>query len=110
MSVNVSVNLQQQAQTNQPARGGRAANFRFQNEFSTGLFECCSDCGNCCYAYFCMPCFLCKVYEDAGECMCTPFLCGVETLPILRTKIRTAYKIDGAMWKDLCVVAWCGFC
>lgn len=61
----ITINSSQPAHGTQPARGTQTFRY-FENEFSAGLCDCCSDFGNCIFAYFCFPCFQCKVYTDAG--------------------------------------------
>ena len=47
--------------TQQPTAG-----FDYQNDWSNGLFECCTDMKALICAYFCLPCFLCELDKAAG--------------------------------------------
>jgi Cys-rich protein (TIGR01571 family) len=42
--------------------------------------------------------------------MCTAFCCGPPAVLALRNKIRGHYKIEGAIWKDICSLGWCFPC
>jgi hypothetical protein len=76
---------------NQPSGIGDV--WEFENEWNQGLCSFCSNCGACCCAFFCCPCFTCKLFERAGECLCTPMF-APGALLALRTKIRTGFRIE----------------
>jgi len=86
----------------------------FENQFSTGLCDCMSDCGSCCYAFFCPCCFLCSFDKNAKECCCTTcglsILIGNGALMMNRSKLRGAYKIEGSLCEDCLLSVFCGFC
>ena len=45
-------------------------------------------------AFFCCPCFCCKVFSRAGEWMLTPFCCcWPDSLLSLRLKMRTGFRL-----------------
>ncbi|CAF0766329.1 unnamed protein product [Didymodactylos carnosus] len=71
--------------------------WQFENEWSlgNGICGCCNDLGTCCYAYWCTPCFLCKLHSRTNECLCTWCLLGGNTA--LRTKVRTGFRIEGSI-------------
>ena len=52
-----------------------------------------------CYAFFCPCCFGCRLFKRAGENMCT-CLCP-SALYALRSKIRTAFRIEVRPWASL---------
>jgi hypothetical protein len=46
----------QRTQTNQPKSHGRyAESMKYTGQWSSGLFECCTDCKECMCAIFCFP-------------------------------------------------------
>ena len=93
----------------QPMAAGSGQSLEYTGEFAAGLFDCCSDCKNCIMALLCGPCFMFCLFSDAGECGCTPFLCPSSYM-MLRPKLRAHFKIQGALWKDVLTIAFCGFC
>lgn len=63
-----------------------------------------------CFAYWCCPCFMCKLHARTNECLCTGCLPGCKFIEFkhlqksnpltfflantgLRTKIRTGFRI-----------------
>lgn len=62
-----------------------------RRQWTTGLCDCCSDMGACCFAYFLPWCYLCKVYSDAGEGFCSCLWGGIVPL---RVKVRTERGIQ----------------
>ncbi|CAF0817575.1 unnamed protein product [Rotaria sp. Silwood1] len=80
----------------------------FENEWSNGICGCCSDLGTCCFAYWCCPCFLCKLHARTNECLCTGCLPGANSG--LRTKIRTGFRIQGQVCGDTCAMCFCPCC
>lgn len=97
-------------QYNQPKMQMVESDLVFANEWANGLCDCCSDCGACCYALFCMPCFACKFDEASKECACTTICCGSNGLMMNRAKLRGAYKIRGSLFEDCCLAHCCPFC
>ncbi|CAF1351075.1 unnamed protein product, partial [Didymodactylos carnosus] len=81
--------------------------WEFENEWYSGLCKC-KPAKRCCFAWFCYPCFMCKVAKQNGEeqwlgcCPCSLF--G------LRTKLRTARRIKGSLVGDCCVSSFCKCC
>ncbi|XP_064619611.1 cornifelin-like [Lineus longissimus] len=77
-------------------------------EWSTDLFACCVDFKTCCCAICCLGCLVSKVNDRMGECCCVPYLPG--GMLALRTKMRERYRIQGGIFKDNCIIYWCGLC
>ncbi|CAF0861749.1 unnamed protein product [Rotaria sordida] len=98
-----------QQQQQQP-RKLREKIWNYEGEWQRDICGCCNDIGSCCCAYICCPCFCCRVFSRAGECMCTPFLCcWPDALMSLRMKIRTGFRLQGSIFKD-CLAAICCPC
>uniref|UniRef100_V9LAL8 Cornifelin-like protein b n=1 Tax=Callorhinchus milii TaxID=7868 RepID=V9LAL8_CALMI len=94
-----------------------------RKEWTTGLCNCCDDCGVCWFALCCLPCFMCKTVDDFGECLCLPLMdgycnvCGLMSMgpipPIsiaMRAAVRERYGIRGSICNDCCVMYWCLSC
>ncbi|KAM8846439.1 cornifelin homolog isoform X2 [Synchiropus splendidus] len=81
------------------------------SDWSTGLCDCCDDCGICICGTF-VPCILgCQVAQEHGESCCLPCLPGA--IVALRTSMRHKYHISGSVCEDWCSMAclpWCGLC
>ncbi|XP_051900538.1 cornifelin homolog [Pristis pectinata] len=90
--------------------------------WSTGICDCCDDCGICCLAFWCLPCFMCKTADEFGECLCLPLLdvtcnaCGYYATAIppislaMRVATRERYNIHGSICNDCCIMYWCLSC
>ncbi|KAJ8289831.1 hypothetical protein GJAV_G00005830 [Gymnothorax javanicus] len=80
-------------------------------DWSSGICDCCEDCGICLCGAF-LPCILaCKVAQDHGENCCLPILPG--SMIALRTSIRDKYHISGSIcedWAVLFCLPHCGLC
>jgi len=74
--------------------------WNFENKWRHDLCNC-QPCGRCCFACFCACCMGCKLAKRVGE---TPVIgcCVPCTLCYVRTKLRTARRIDGSCCGDLC--------
>ncbi|KAL3882244.1 hypothetical protein ACJMK2_028606 [Sinanodonta woodiana] len=92
--------------TSQPMVVGNVMGHR---EWSTGLFDCFSDCGTCLMGYFCLPCTMCTIASKQGDCACMPF-CVPGAMVALRARIRTLGGIRGSICNDCLVMSFCGGC
>uniref|UniRef100_A0A3Q4BGR2 Uncharacterized protein n=1 Tax=Mola mola TaxID=94237 RepID=A0A3Q4BGR2_MOLML len=77
------------------------------NKWTSGICECC-------FAFWCFPCFACITARDAGECLCLPLLDSFGAIPpittALRVSIRQRYGIEGTICKDCVYSFFCGPC
>uniref|UniRef100_A0A8C6WQ04 Plac8 onzin related protein 2 n=1 Tax=Neogobius melanostomus TaxID=47308 RepID=A0A8C6WQ04_9GOBI len=87
------------------------------NEWSSGICDCCQDVPECCFAFWCFPCFSCITAKKHGECLCLPLLDGFGLIPpismSMRVSMRQRYGIRGNMCRD-CVYSFfclpCSWC
>ncbi|KAM9332236.1 cornifelin homolog B-like [Pholidichthys leucotaenia] len=84
------------------------------NEWSTGVFDCCKNVPECCFAFWCFPCFACKTSREYGECLCLPLLDGFGLIPpitmSMRVSMRQRYGIRGTMCVDCVYSTFCTAC
>uniref|UniRef100_A0A670XWR4 PLAC8 like 1 n=1 Tax=Pseudonaja textilis TaxID=8673 RepID=A0A670XWR4_PSETE len=76
--------------------------------WSTGLFDICSDKTICMCGLLCSPCLECRLASKYGECFCFPLLLG-STLA-LRAGIRGRHSIHGTLCEDWMAVHCCWPC
>jgi Cys-rich protein (TIGR01571 family) len=62
-----------------------------KREWSSGLFDCFDNFGECLYACFCRECYACRLHGTAGE---PCWSCLIGGLIPLRTKIRAERGIE----------------
>ncbi|CAF2665954.1 unnamed protein product [Rotaria sp. Silwood2] len=79
----------------------------FENQWQTKLFSC-KPMSRCCFACFCFCCMGCKLAKRLGET--TIIGCCPCSLAYLRTKLRTARRIEGSCCGDLCASDCCCAC
>ncbi|XP_030635119.1 cornifelin-like [Chanos chanos] len=89
----------------------------FSNQWSTGICDCFDNIPECCYAFWCMPCYACMISEKHGECLCLPLLDGFGLFPpatmAMRVRMRYLYGIEGSICNDCvyslfcCACVWC---
>ena len=108
---------------NQPGAArhlGQPQNIR---KWSTGLCGCCEDVPNCCFAFWCYPCFVCTLATKMDENCCGPICCGGGAkcvgmhcsgapnpfVTAMRTKMRAKHGIEGSICDDVCCT-WCCEC
>jgi hypothetical protein len=66
--------------------------WEFENPWSHELCNCTEQCDETCYGIWCLPCFTCHLAWRMNEsCWITCCLPGY--LAVLRTKMRTAFRI-----------------
>uniref|UniRef100_A0A670IYA1 PLAC8 like 1 n=1 Tax=Podarcis muralis TaxID=64176 RepID=A0A670IYA1_PODMU len=78
---------------------------RTGGNWSTGLFDVCSDKRVCVCGSLCSLCLECSVASRFGECFCFPLLLG-STLA-LRVGTRESHKIRGTLCEDWMAVHCC---
>jgi len=100
--------MPQRIQTMQPESGL----LDYNSEWSNGLCDCCSDCGELVLTICCPIYQEFKVFTNAREFGCTPFLLlnPYISLAHLRAKLRATYKINGSVNGDSCVTGCCPVC
>lgn len=80
-------------------------------EWGSGICDCCQDVPECCFAFWCCPCFACRITKRYGQCLCLPLLDIFGCIPpitmSMRVSMRQRYGIRGDMCHD-CVYAF--FC
>ncbi|XP_030293044.1 cornifelin homolog B [Sparus aurata] len=85
------------------------------DEWGSGICDCCEDVPQCCFAFWCCPCFACITTRDYGECLCLPLLeiFGGLIPPItmsMRVSMRQRYGIRGTMCRDCVYSTFCTSC
>uniref|UniRef100_A0A672LIT1 Cornifelin homolog A-like n=1 Tax=Sinocyclocheilus grahami TaxID=75366 RepID=A0A672LIT1_SINGR len=84
------------------------------NQWSSGICDCCQDVPECCFSFWCFPCFACATARKHGECLCLPLLDGFGCIPpitmAMRVSVRTRYGIQGTICKDCVYSTFCGVC
>ncbi|XP_029304469.1 cornifelin homolog B-like [Cottoperca gobio] len=83
-------------------------------EWASGICSCCDDMTDCCFVFWCCPCFACKTTKTFGECLCLPLLdvCGC-VRPItmsMRVSVRQQYGIKGTLCNDCLCSTFCSPC
>ncbi|XP_023685039.1 cornifelin homolog B-like [Paramormyrops kingsleyae] len=83
-------------------------------DWSSGICDCCQDKADCCFAFWCLPCYACRTSRAHGECLCLPLLdvCGIVP-PItyaMRVSVRRHYGIRDTMCNDCLYATFCGPC
>ncbi|CAF1311750.1 unnamed protein product [Rotaria sordida] len=80
----------------------------FEHPWSSKLCSCCADTSQCCFAFCCSWCFECRLFKRAGESMWTSLNPCAKFA--LRSKVRTAFRIEGDLCEDCCASTFCPCC
>ncbi|XP_039514318.1 plac8 onzin related protein 5 isoform X2 [Pimephales promelas] len=85
------------------------------NQWSSGICDCTEDIPECCFSFWCFPCFACMTARKHGECLCLPLLDGfggcVPPITLaMRVSVRTRYGIQDSICKDCVYSTFCGIC
>ncbi|KAI5625869.1 plac8 onzin related protein 5 [Silurus asotus] len=84
------------------------------NQWSSGICDCCENIGDCCFAFWCFPCFACCTAKKFGECLCLPMLDGYGLIPpvtlAMRSTMRQRYGIEGSICNDCIYSFFCLSC
>ncbi|KAM3601118.1 uncharacterized protein V6R79_007895 [Siganus canaliculatus] len=88
---------------------------RESQEWGSGICDCCDDVPECCFAFWCCPCFACVTSRKYGEPLCLPLLeiFGGIAPPItmsMRVSMRQRYNINGSMCNDCVCATFCRPC
>lgn len=76
-------------------------------EWEHGLYGCCDDMTECCFAFWLLPCHMCRTFSRANE---SCFSCIFGGLVPLRTRIRIQRRIKGSIPGDFIATYCCMFC
>ncbi|XP_026228851.1 cornifelin homolog B-like [Anabas testudineus] len=84
-------------------------------EWGSEICDCCQDVPECCFAFWCFPCFACVTARNYGECLCLPLLeafsgCIPAVTMSMRASMRQRYSIEGTMCKDCVCSTFCTPC
>ncbi|XP_066537477.1 cornifelin homolog B-like [Hoplias malabaricus] len=86
------------------------------SEWSSGICDFCDNVPECCFSFWCMPCFACSTAKKFGECLCLPLLEWGFIPPVtlaMRASLRERYGIQGSICNDCvysvfcCPCVWC---
>ncbi|NP_001314982.1 plac8 onzin related protein 5 [Danio rerio] len=84
------------------------------DQWSSGICDCCDNVPECCFSFWCFPCFACSTARKHGECLCLPLLDGFGFIPAItlamRVSVRSRYGIKGSICKDCAYSTFCGAC
>ncbi|XP_030009654.1 cornifelin homolog B-like [Sphaeramia orbicularis] len=86
------------------------------DEWGSGICDCFEDLPECCFGFWCLPCFACRTSKKFGEDLCIPLLelfFGGLIPPItmsMRVAMRYRYGIKGSMCMDCVYSTFCAAC
>ncbi|KAM4545459.1 cornifelin homolog B [Odontesthes bonariensis] len=88
---------------------------RDSDEWGSGICDCFEDIPQCCFAFWCCPCFACFTSRDYGEPLCLPLLEIFSGLipaitMSMRVSMRQRYGIRGSMCMDCVYSTFCAGC
>ncbi|KAM6984107.1 cornifelin homolog B-like [Tautogolabrus adspersus] len=88
---------------------------RDSDQWATGICDCCDNVPECCFAFWCCPCFACKTSKEYGQPLCLPLLeifggiIGSITMS-MRVSMRERYGIKDTMCRDCLFSTFCTAC
>ncbi|XP_029375563.1 cornifelin homolog B-like [Echeneis naucrates] len=84
------------------------------DQWGSGICDCFQNMPECCFAFWCFPCFTCKTARDYGECLCLPlldgYLCSPPITMSMRASMRERYGIRGSICNDCVYATFCNAC
>ncbi|XP_062849389.1 cornifelin homolog B-like [Trichomycterus rosablanca] len=84
------------------------------NQWSSGICDFCEDVPECCFSFWCFPCFACATSRKHGECLCLPLLDSFGCIPpitvAMRASLRQRYGIEGSICNDCICTYFCYPC
>ncbi|XP_042355578.1 cornifelin homolog B-like [Plectropomus leopardus] len=88
---------------------------RESDEWGSGICDCCDDVPECCFAFWCCPCFACITTKKYGQCLCLPLLeifggCIPPITMSMRVSMRQRYGIKDTMCRDCAFATFCTSC
>ncbi|XP_043106616.1 cornifelin homolog [Puntigrus tetrazona] len=93
--------------------------------WNSAICDCGEDLSSCCYAYWCLPCFMCSTTGEFGESTCLPLvdilgpavmaafgvaICIPPVGLAMRVAVRYKYQIGGSICEDIMVSCCCICC
>ncbi|XP_067308129.1 plac8 onzin related protein 5 [Pseudorasbora parva] len=83
-------------------------------QWSSEICDCGQDIPECCFAFWCFPCFACSTSRKHGQCLCLPMLDGFGAIPpitlAMRVSVRNRYGIQGTICNDCVYSTFCSIC
>ncbi|CAJ1063255.1 cornifelin homolog B [Xyrichtys novacula] len=88
---------------------------QYANDWGSGICDCCDNVPECCFAFWCCPCFACKTSRDYGQPLCLPLLeifggCIPPITMSMRVHMRQRYDIKGTFCNDCVYATFCTSC
>uniref|UniRef100_A0A3P9JDQ0 Plac8 onzin related protein 2 n=1 Tax=Oryzias latipes TaxID=8090 RepID=A0A3P9JDQ0_ORYLA len=89
---------------------------RESQEWTSEVCDCFKDLPQCCFAFWCFPCFACVTSKKFGEHLCLPLLefCFGSLIPPItlatRVSMRHRYGIKGTICRDCVYSTFCTPC
>ncbi|KAM8899002.1 cornifelin homolog B-like [Spinachia spinachia] len=85
------------------------------DEWGSGICDCTQDMSECCFGFWCCPCFACSTSKKYGQCLCLPLLdvFGWLISPVtmsMRVSMRERYGIKDTICKDCVYSTFCVAC
>ncbi|XP_008289072.1 cornifelin homolog B-like isoform X1 [Stegastes partitus] len=65
---------------------------RDSEEWGSGICDCCDDVPECCFAFWCCPCFACITTKAYGQCLCLPLLDIFGAIPPITMSMRVSMR------------------